>query len=57
MCRLFKQLLVMHSNDEALLVTLIPLIESTASKLQRRNELFQPGRYTKHYVNVSKKMP
>uniref|UniRef100_A0A0E9UQJ9 Uncharacterized protein n=1 Tax=Anguilla anguilla TaxID=7936 RepID=A0A0E9UQJ9_ANGAN len=28
---------VMHSNDKALLVTLIPLIKSTVSKRHRRN--------------------
>uniref|UniRef100_A0A0E9TPN9 Uncharacterized protein n=1 Tax=Anguilla anguilla TaxID=7936 RepID=A0A0E9TPN9_ANGAN len=27
----------MHSNDKVLLVTLIPLTKSTASKLHRRN--------------------
>uniref|UniRef100_A0A0E9XXM4 Uncharacterized protein n=1 Tax=Anguilla anguilla TaxID=7936 RepID=A0A0E9XXM4_ANGAN len=35
MCRPFKELCVMHSNNKALLVTLIPLIKSTASKLHR----------------------
>uniref|UniRef100_A0A0E9SWW4 Uncharacterized protein n=1 Tax=Anguilla anguilla TaxID=7936 RepID=A0A0E9SWW4_ANGAN len=37
MCRLFQELRVMHSNDKTLLVTFIPLIKSTDSKLHRRD--------------------